>query len=307
VVAPAQAAFPGTPGPIVYSKSSASETETSGGLVAHSPRRGGGTHQLTETRADSTPSVSADGRMIAFSGDNDPGTGSSSHIYVMNADGSDITALTSGENYDSNPSFSPNGRQIVFDRMASVGHPHIFIVNVDGSGLRQLTDGSTVSDYDPVFAPNGKWIALTSNRDHDVRTDRSDIFSMRPDGTHLKVLIDGPRNESEADISPDGRQIAFSSNSGGRGPNIFVATSSGRHVRALTHLRQNCSHSYCYFSPAWSPDGKHIAFLRSSRYDTSLEVMRADGTHMTEFATSGTEEEGYGSHIGPPAWGPLPR
>jgi hypothetical protein len=49
-----------------------------------------------------------------------------------------------------------------------------------------------------------------------------------------------------------------------------------------------------------------IAFLRSGRYDTDLEVMRSDGSHQTEFAESGTEEEGYGSSIGPPSWGVQP-
>ena len=177
--------------------------------------------------------------------------------------------------------------------------PQIFIVNVDGTGLRQLTEGSS-ENYDPVFAPNGKWIAFVSNRDHDVKTDRSDIFSMRPDGSRQRVLIDGPRNESEPDISPDGRKIAFVSNRVGPGLHIYVASSNGRRVRALTHNRESCHYTACFFNPAWAPDGKHIALLSVRRYGTDLEVMKPDGSERKEFAIGGVEAEGYGTRIGAP-------
>lgn len=306
VSAPAQAAFPGVPGPIVYAKGFHDEAGGNGGLVAHPPQRNRSARPLTSDPGDESPSFSANGRMIVFSGNREPGDPSSLHIYVMNADGSGVRALTSGEDRDFNPSFSPDGQRVVFDRMIGSGRPHIFSVSVDGTDLRQLTEGP-FSDSDPTFAPSGRWIAFTSNRDHDVRTDRSDIFSMRPDGSHLQVLIDGPRNESEADVSPDGRKVAFVS---GRenGPHIFVASSTGSHVKALTHSRERCFRSGgCYFNPAWSPDGKHIAFLSSGGSSTGLEVMRSDGSHRIGFAEAGTEEEGYGSSLGAPTWGPLPR
>ena len=306
--APAQAAFPGVPGQIVYSKEVSDEAGNSGGLITHSPRRQGGSHPLTSDIGDDAPSYSADGRMIVFSGNREPPTPFSSfHIYVMSADGSGVRALTSGERFDRNPSFSPNGQQVVFDRTTSTSQtPQIFIVNVDGTGLRQLTEGSS-ENYDPVFAPNGKWIAFVSNRDHDVKTDRSDIFSMRPDGSRQRVLIDGPRNESEPDISPDGRKIAFVSNRVGPGLHIYVASSNGRRVRALTHNRESCHYTACFFNPAWAPDGKHIALLSVRRYGTDLEVMKPDGSERKEFAIGGVEAEGYGTRIGAPTWGPRPR
>ncbi|HEY5053983.1 MAG TPA: hypothetical protein VII45_11310 [Solirubrobacterales bacterium] len=306
VATPAQAAFPGTPGPIAYSHGFASETEDTGGIFAHGPKRSQAARPLTSDGDDGTPSYSANGRMIAFSSNRDAGLPNGNfHIYVMSSDGSGVRALTSDESRDFDPSFSPDGRQVVFDRIVGSGRLRLFIVNVDGSGLRQLTEGP-YNDYEPTFSPSGRWIAFTSNRDHDVRTDRSDIFSMRPDGSHLRVLIDGPRNESEPDISPDGRSIAFTS-SREHGPNIYVANAAGGQVRALTHSRHDCFRSVCYLSPAWAPDGKHIAFISSGRYSSDLEVMRPDGSHRTTFAEAGTEEEGYGSSIGAPTWGSRPR
>jgi Tol biopolymer transport system component len=303
--APAQATFPGTPGPIAYSRSTSTETGTTGGIFAHGPRRSQRALRLTSEPGDSSPSYSADGRTIAFVAEREALIAAGRHIYLMNSDGGDVRPLTSGAGRDANPSFSPSGRQVVFDRSEGSGDsPQIFVVNVDGSGLRRLTAGPG-KNYDPVFTPNGRRIVFVSDRDHDVRTDRSDIFSMAADGSDQRILIDGPRNESEPDVSPNGRSIVFSSNRR-KGPNLFVARSNGTHVRALTHSRGDCFYGTCYLSPAWAPDGRHIAFLAVGRYKSDLDVMRADGSQDREFDSGGTEEEGYGTTLGAPAWGPAP-
>ena len=310
---PAQAAFPGRPGPIAYSYSSFGETgagefEGGGGIFSHGPRKREAPRQLTQDSADSSPSYSPDGRLIAFSGNRgtDPEE-ATSRIFVMKRDGSGVRQLTDGGFADSNPSFSPDGRRVVFDRGGAPGQPtQIFSVSIDGGEPRQISDG-TANDYDPVFTPNGRRIVFVSDRRASGRRDRSNIFSMRPNGSHVRLLIGGPRSEFDPDVSPNGRFVAFASNRS-HGPNIFVARMSGRHVRALTHSRGDCFRGTCYTSPAWSPDGRHIACLASGRYKSDLEVMRSDGRGPSkEFAEGGTEEEGYGSHVGAPSWGPRPR
>lgn len=306
--APSQAAFPGAPGPIAYSHTVIGEGTDTGGLLAHGPRKRDAPVELTENPTDSSPSYSPNGRLIVFAGNHDPGLApQGSHLYVMKRDGSDVRQLTSGSFYDSNPSFSPNGKLVVFDRSGLQGRvAQIFSVSLDGSGLQAITD-ATGSDSDPTFTPNGKRIVFVSNRMTGGRADHSNILSMRPDGSQIRLLIGGPRNELDPDVSPNGRSIAFSSNRD-HGPNLFVAKINGKHVRELTHSRHDCFGSACYTNPSWSPDGKHIAFLAIGRYSSDLEVMRADGRGFSkEFANGGTEEEGFGSHVGAPAWGPRPR
>jgi Tol biopolymer transport system component len=304
---PAQAAFPGVPGPIAYSHVRIDEGDDTGGLFAHGPRKQDPPRRLSDDRNDSSPSYSPNGRLIVFSGNRDPGEARGSHIYAMESDGSGVRQLTSGDFYDSNPSFSPSGKLIVFDRGGLNGGPtHIFGVSADGSGLRQISDEAG-SDSDPTFTPNGRSIVFVSNRMSSGRTDRSNILSMRPDGSRVRILIGGPRNELDPDVSPNGRLIAFASNRD-HGPNLFVARLGGGHVRELTHSRHDCFGSACYTNPSWAPDGKHIAFLASGRYSSSVSVIRADGRGFSkEFDSGGTEEEGFGDHVGAPAWGPRPR
>lgn len=308
--ASAEGAYPGKAGPIAYSKVSNVGAELSGGLLLHGPLKSDTPEQLTNDPQDNTPSFSADGRLIVFEGLRDPGElARGTHIYVMKSNGSEVKQLTSGDFYDSNPSFSPNGEQVVFDRGGLQGHlTHIFSVNVDGSGLHQLTDDAG-SDSDPVFTPNGKLIIFVSNRKSSGRRDHSNIFSMRPNGTHLRVLIGGPRDEYEPDVSPNGRSIAFASTRDhGHGPNIFVARLNGGHMRELTHSHHDCFSSACYSHPSWSPDGKRLAYLSGGRYSTEVEVARVDGRGFSqEFDEGGTEEEGEGDFVGPPAWGTRPK
>jgi TolB protein len=305
--APAQATFPGVPGPLVYPRTSFSESASDGGgLFTHGPRLSQKSQQLTTDPDDQAPSFSADGRLIAFASDHDSTSSAGTHIYVMDADGSGLRQLTSGSAFDSDPAFSPDGERLVFDRRTGgSGTSRIYAVGVDGSGLHALTDGSSGA-WDPVFTPNGRRIVYVGNGDSDARTDRSDIWAMGPTGADQRVLIDGVRDESEPDVSPNGRAIVFASNRFHES-NIYVARANGKHVRAVTHNKGDCFRGTCYVSPAWAPDGKHIAALGLGRYKSDLEVMRPDGSQRREFDSGGTEEEGYGSHVGAPAWGVVPR
>jgi Tol biopolymer transport system component len=303
IVAPAQATFPGRPGPIIYLKTSSNEsTGGRGGLLAHGPKASQKAVALTDDSGDSAPAVSANGRLIAFARSvPSPGNRSHSAIFVMRSDGSGVRQLTSAVRFDDHdPAFSPDGRTIVFDRMG--GGPHIWAMDVDGSDQRQLTRGPN-EEWDPVFAPNGRRIVYASNADHDARSDHSDIWAMGAGGSHQRVLVDGVRDEDEPDVSPSGRLIVFSSNRA-HGPNLFIARANGRRVRAVTHSKGDCFRGRCYLSPAFSPDGRHIASTAGGRYSVSLTVMKLDGSNRKTFDSGSVEEEGYGSNIvGPLAWG----
>jgi Tol biopolymer transport system component len=104
------------------------------------------------TRGAYDPDWSPDGKQIAFVGD-----GPQSDIYVMNADGTDQTRITSNPAQDSYPAFSPNGKYIAFssDRGNADGSSEhdIWKMKSDGSNPTQLTD-------DPAHNVGPNWQPL---------------------------------------------------------------------------------------------------------------------------------------------------
>ncbi len=305
---PAAAAFPGKPGPIAYSKTESTEVggevRTTGGLLVHGPRAKQPARRLTTVVGDHSPSYSANGRLMVFVNNGGDG-GIGGDLFVMRSDGTERRQLTSGSAGDTDPSFFPNGRRIVFSR--SVGPDnHIYSIALDGTGLLQLTSGHH-DDIDPVVSPNGRRIVFVSDRDEDERGDRGDIFTMLPDGSGLRVLIDGPLYDKEPDYAPSGRRIAFVSNEGPGFANIFLARADGSRVKQLTPCRPFPARCRSHSHPSFSPDGRHIAMLGSGGRGAELEVMRTDAALEPKiFDSAGVEEEGFGSILGPPAWGPHP-
>ena len=79
-------------------------------------------------------------------------------LYVMNADGSGQTRLTTSSADDVDPAWSPDGSRIVFQAYRN-GQAEIYVMNADGSGQTRLTNHS---DYDgqPAWSPDGTQIAF---------------------------------------------------------------------------------------------------------------------------------------------------
>ena len=83
------------------------------------------------------------------------------HIWVIEADGSNMVQLTSGPDWDNSPSWSPDGNQIVFHRVFSDGGNQIVTIDVDGSNETPLTAGST-KGRSPSWSPDGATIGYVT-------------------------------------------------------------------------------------------------------------------------------------------------
>jgi Tol biopolymer transport system component len=189
-----------------------------------------GTDKRQETFStgfDGLPGISPDGSLIAydFSSTEDPAL---SGIYVKpRVGGGSAVQLTTGpkRGYDTNPDFSPDGTQVVFQRVQRNECPQkgcglrgetgftasIWIVGTDGSGLHRIVEGGQVWG-DPHYSPDGSRILIQSYDDGKGRSRgiRPNEYTVRPDGSGMTQLTSG-RNEVSfsGDWSPDGSQIAF--------------------------------------------------------------------------------------------------
>lgn len=172
----------------------------------------------------------------------------------------------------------------------------LFISNADGSGERPLTQPGSL-DYNPAWSPKGDWIVFTSER-----AGSADLYRIHPDGTGLDRLTVNPAYDDQAAFSPTGKQIVFVSTRAAGRANLWILDQVTRKVRPLT------SGNGGDFRPAWSPDGKWIAF--SSDRDSDLPaakgrwerlqlvdvyIIRPNGTGLKRISR-------HGNFCGSPKW-----
>jgi Tol biopolymer transport system component len=129
-------------------------------------------------------------------------------IAVMKSDGTGLKLLTDGSGNCAFPSWSPDGKQIVY-RTSGPNNKGLFIIELETGKTRALTPGSSHDNF-PVWSPKGDRIAFTRFHEGDY-----EIYSVNVDGTDPRRLTNQPGNDAHCAWSPDGEWIAFTSARGG--------------------------------------------------------------------------------------------
>lgn len=153
-------------------------------------------------------------------------------------------------------SCSPNGK--LFYSKKTGEEVNIFSMNEDGSGEKQLTSGARYN-YEPVAAPDGKYVVFSSNRDGFFNLWRIDAGGENP----LRLTNFSGGADSQIDITPDGKTVLFTRHSSDHGKSVVmkVRITGGEAAPLLPETQSSA------LMPRVSPDGKYLAY-QTFHYDT---------------------------------------
>ncbi len=312
-VQPAQGAFPGANGRIVFERPVGDQVD----LFTIQPDGTDERRLSASRRIEEEATWSPDGRRLAFAR-SAPG-GFPTELWTMNAEGGDLRRVTRFGSVATAPSWAPSGDRLLFFTLKDFPPPsddvmppaEIYSVGVDGSAVQRLSRDRTVQT-DPVFAPDGRTIAHDQWR---AVPGRPGVFDMAihlrdADGRNPRPLtrLSARRDTFNASWSPDGGQLVFQvvrprpgRRGGERQSDLSIINADGSGERRLTFSAADET------NPVWSPDGRLIAFtsdLHEARHEHDIRTyelytVAVDGSQVTRLTRNGVPDM-------KPNWQPLP-
>ena len=149
-----------------------------------------------------------------------------------------LKRLTSGSSIDTEPSWMPDGKSLLFTSDRS-GGPQIYRVSVKGGKAKRLTfDGNY--NAAPDSSPDGKFMAYVHNGGNGFRIAVMDLQS-----NVMRIVTNGSLDEGPS-YAPNGSMIIYATANHGRG--VLAAVSSDGRVKQKLRLTEGDVRE-----PAWSP------------------------------------------------------
>lgn len=267
---------------------------------------------------------------LAFSSDRDGGRMQGpvaardiSNIYTSDYDGFNPTRRTATRSLDITPVLSPDGRYVAYTSYR-YGYQEIIVQSL--TEIKPLLTPARGSfdrqNYLPAWSPDGSKIAFTTNRD-----GNHEIYTMNRDGSDLRRLTNHPMVDVTPTWSPTGTQIAFTSDRTGS-PQIYIVNADGtnpQRISAESHCdrptwspapfneiaytcRGGGGYQIMLFdfatrsstpitdgigsneSPAFAPNGRHLAFVSDRTGRQQIYTIHRDGTGLRQITREGSNK-----------------
>jgi Tol biopolymer transport system component len=193
--------------------------------------------------------------------------------------------LTKGQKYNTNPVFSPNGKQIAFltDRN---NYQDILLLNVDGSNIRSLLKNKIMKKFDYVhpeghalsWSPDGEKIIFAASKNQ-----KDYLYIITVNTGKVQKLNNDLDSVLSPSFSPDGDRIVFTGMKDGI-TNLYLVDASGNNQLQLNDDPFDDNY------PTFSPDGKKVLYISERNKKTHIFVIDIETSQITQITDTGHNE-----------------